>query len=461
MDITSLTFIGFLAFSISLYYLAPPAIRHLLLILLSLIFIATYDVGLLLFLIVYISLNYLLAQFLSKRFRPLIRQLLLFLAVTFDIFVLSYFKYLNFFLSLLGRIVPVLQIPSPPSSASLIIPIGMSFFTFKAISFLVDIYRNPNYPKSFLSFFNYITFFPEFLSGPIDRFSNFIISANQPTAFFYLRFLQGSSRILLGLFKKIVVANNISAIITPVFNNLFQYQGSDLLLSTYLFSLQIYFDFSGYSDIAIGIGKILGFSIPENFNNPYFSSSIKEFWQKWHISLSSWFRDYLYIPLGGNRKGLLRQISNIGIVFLLTGIWHGASINFIIWGLLHGVFQIITLLFTKYVSPLIKINSPLKRIAGVIITFNFVSFAWIFFKTKTFSEARYFFSHLLPPQPLHLNPGLIYFPFLLLVLISATFTISKKTDKPVPFLIFGSLLLLLGILFFSSTETHDFLYFKF
>lgn len=461
MDITSLAFITFIVCIIPLYYLTSPKIRHLLLIPFSLLFIATYDIGLLVFLIGYIIVNHLLACLLSKDFHQFIRKTLLFVAVILDIFILSYFKYLYFFISILNHTFPSWQIPLSSSSIPLIIPLGMSFFTFKAISFLVDVYRNPNYKKSFISFFAYIIFFPEFLSGPIERFSNFIISFSRPKEFSYLLFLQGSSRILLGLFKKVVIANNISTIITPVFSNLTNYQGFDLLLSTYLFSLQIYFDFSGYSDIAIGIGKLLGFSIPENFNNPYFSSSIKEFWLKWHISLSSWFRDYLYIPLGGNRKGFLRQLLNIMVIFLFTGIWHGAGINFIIWGLLHGTFLIIPIIFTKYTSSFFKINQSLKRIIGIIITFNLVNFFWVFFKTKTFSEASYIFSHLLPFQSIHLNINSLYIPFLLSVAVFAIFTFSKRAKSSLIFLLFGNLLLLLGIFFFSSNETHDFLYFKF
>ncbi|MCL4383944.1 hypothetical protein M1116_00655 [Patescibacteria group bacterium] len=460
MDITSPIFVAFALISISFFYLTPAKFRLLLLIFISFIFIATFDASLPLFLIIYTLINYFFGLILSRLTSRTIRQIFLAISIIFDLLLLSYFKYLLFLFTNLTPLFPSLHL-QVPDTYPIIASIGVSFFTFKTISFLFDIFRNPTTIKSYFYFLSYIIFFPEFLSGPISRFSNFYSSSIQPNSFSNDKFFSGTYRLTIGIFKKVVIANNIATIISPVYSNIYHFRGIDLLISTYLFSFQLYFDFSGYSDMAVGLGKILGIPVPENFNNPYLSSSIKEFWQRWHISLSSWFREYLYIPLGGNRKGFLRQMINILIVFLATGIWHGSSWNFVVWGFLHGIYQIITAVYTKFFTSIFTLNQKAKKLIGIFLTFNFVNFAWVFFKTKSLPEAFYILTHLFSSAPIHLNFQVLLFPLAISLLVLPFFYFSKRSPHPVPLYISVNFLLLFGILFFASRQVVDFLYFKF
>lgn len=465
MDITQSIFLIFLTISITIFYLLPSKFRSVFLILASGIFIATYNFGLIFFLIFYIGLNYLFLILLTHISKNNLKKILLALAIIVDLSILIGSKYLLFLLNNLNQVFLWLHHSPLPVQINIIAPIGISFFTFRAIGLLIDTYHQNHSKIPFFKFILFITFFPTFLSGPIDRFSNFSNSIlSRPTNFSFSIFFQGAGRILLGLFKKVVIANNIATLINPVYNNIFSYSGLDLIITAYLFSFQLYFDFSGYSDMAIGMGKILGFSVPENFNLPYFATSIKEFWQRWHISLSSWFRDYLYIPLGGNRRGFIRQIINFLVVFTITGLWHGASWNFLIWGLVHGLMQVINLLYTKFLtvlSPINNISPKIKKIFGILITFNFVNFSWIFFRTQSFKDALYFFSHLFSPSTnlfdYHFLSTIVIPVFILYLLI----ILLQKYPQKLLLKILSFSLLFFGLIFLGQNQSQDFLYFKF
>ncbi len=448
MGITTPLFFIFLCISISLYFILPKNKKNISLLFSSLVFLVTYDINLVLLLLPYTLINYVFIKIKKNKN-------LLLVSVSFNLAFLIFYKYSLFLLTNLNKLDPSILIPNYFNN--LVLPLGISFFTFKTISLLVDSYKNAPKKISYLEFLNYILFFPQFLSGPIERYESFNQSLKKPVLFSSPFFFQGSQRILFGLFKKLVIANNISLIISPIFNSPSDYHGLTLLFSAYLFSFQIFFDFSGYSDIAIGIAKILGFNTPENFDNPYLATNVKQFWQKWHISLSSWFRDYLYIPLGGNRKGSGRQYFNILIVFLATGLWHGSSWNFIIWGLLHGLLVISSTIFAKT-----KIAIP--KVISIFLTFNFVTFSWIFFHANGFKQSLVYIKNMVdftsyanlvifsPLQIPTLSALIIYFLFF-------KFEI-KKTAKPVILGFFYGLVLA-GTLLFASTQTQDFLYFKF
>jgi alginate O-acetyltransferase complex protein AlgI len=309
------------------------------------------------------------------------RKLLLTLSLLVNLGMLFYFKYTNFFLSgyqaLTGQPVPVLHV---------LLPVGISFYTFQTLSYTIDVYRGQIKPlRSIWDFAFFVSFFPQLVAGPIVRASDFIPQI--PKKPFISREDMGRAVLLIaaGLFKKAIISDYISLnYVERIFDMPTRYSGIENLLGVYGYALQIYCDFSGYSDIAIGIALLLGYRLPPNFLSPYQSTSITEFWRRWHISLSSWLRDYLYIPLGGNRKGVVRQYINLFLTMLLGGLWHGASLTFVAWGALHGVALAIDKLFQSVVKPR---SSWFTKLMGWFITFHFVCFCWIFFRAGTFEIA--------------------------------------------------------------------------
>jgi len=309
------------------------------------------------------------------------RKLLMALSLLVNLGMLFYFKYTNFFLSgyqaLTGQPVPILHV---------LLPVGISFYTFQTLSYTLDVYREQIKPlRNIWDFAFFVSFFPQLVAGPIVRASDFIPQIPRPP--YVSRDDMGRAVLLIaaGLFKKAVISDYISLnYVERIFDNPTLYSGIENLLGVYGYALQIYCDFSGYSDIAIGIALLLGYRLPPNFLSPYQSTSITEFWRRWHISLSSWLRDYLYIPLGGNRKGVVRQYINLFLTMLLGGLWHGASLTFVAWGALHGAALAIDKLFQQVVKPG---NGPLVKFLGWVITFHFVCFCWIFFRAGTFEVA--------------------------------------------------------------------------
>jgi D-alanyl-lipoteichoic acid acyltransferase DltB (MBOAT superfamily) len=308
-------------------------------------------------------------------------KLLLILSLLVNLGMLFYFKYTNFFLSgyhaLTGQPVPVLHV---------LLPVGISFYTFQTLSYTIDVYRGQiKALRNIWDFAFFVSFFPQLVAGPIVRASDFIPQIPKPP--FISREDMGRAVMLIaaGLFKKAVISDYISLnYVERIFDNPGLYSGIENLLGVYGYALQIYCDFSGYSDIAIGIALLLGYRLPPNFLSPYQSTSITEFWRRWHISLSSWLRDYLYIPLGGNRKGVVRQYINLFLTMLLGGLWHGASLTFVAWGALHGAALAVDKLFQKVFKPG---DNWLVKLLGWAITFHFVCFCWIFFRAGSFEVA--------------------------------------------------------------------------
>lgn len=262
---------------------------------------------------------------------------------------------------------------------------GISFYTFQSLSYLVDVYKKRiSVERNIVDYSLYIAFFPQLVAGPIERPEHFIHQLKEKHIVSFLKIRDGFVLILWGIFKKIVIADRAAILVDKVYNNLHEFSGISILLATFFFTLQIYCDFSAYSEIAIGSAKVFGFDLIENFDVPYFSRSVKEFWHRWHISLSSWFKDYVYIPLGGNRISNIRTRINIMVTFLLSGLWHGANWTYVIWGGLHGMFQIVESLIFK------KRNEEQKGIvyySRMVLTFLAVSFAWVFFRANTVSDA--------------------------------------------------------------------------
>ena len=325
--------------------------------------------------------EYNFARWIADSGSPGRRKLLMTLSLLVNLGMLFYFKYTNFFLSgyqaLTGQPVPVLHV---------LLPVGISFYTFQTLSYTIDVYRGQIKPlRNISDFAFFVSFFPQLVAGPIVRASDFIPQIpNRP---FISREDLGRAVVLIaaGLFKKAVISDYISVnYVERIFDNPTLYSGIENLLAVYGYALQIYCDFSGYSDIAIGIALLLGYRLPVNFLSPYQSTSITEFWRRWHISLSSWLRDYLYIPLGGNRKGVVRQYVNLFLTMLLGGLWHGASLTFVAWGALHGMALAVDKLFHQVFRPGDK---PLLKELGWLVTFHFVCFCWIFFRAGSFEVA--------------------------------------------------------------------------
>ncbi len=295
---------------------------------------------------------------------------------------LCFFKYTNFFVESFSKI-----IGNDYTALNLIVPIGVSFYTFSAISYLIDIKRKRIQPATLFEVALYLSFFPKLTSGPIQRSGDFFKQMNSDRKIGAETFSEGIQIFLFGLFKKIVLADQLSVFVNQVFENPKIFSSVTVLLGVVAYSFQIYFDFSGYSDMAIGVAKIFGFDLPRNFNLPYMSHNVTELWKRWHISLSSWLQEYLYISLGGNRKGTIRTYLNLIITMVLGGIWHGASWTYVFWGLLHGVALAIHKIWSNITKSSQKHNSRVASFLSISVTFMFVSFCWIFFRADSFNNA--------------------------------------------------------------------------
>jgi len=327
------------------------------------------------------------------------RQLLVGLSLLINLSVLAYFKYTYFVLDIYSSITNTRIIPfdylaqamnqwfgSSFNIDSITLPVGISFFTFQTISYTIDVYRKELKPvRNIIDFGFYVSFFPQLIAGPIVRAKTFIPQIYRKTILSEKWIWWAITLILGGLFKKMVISDFISTnFIDRVFQHPIAYSGLEVILSVYAYALQIYCDFSGYTDIALGVALLLGFRLPKNFNHPYKAISLSDFWRRWHMSLSSWLRDYLYIPLGGNQKGKLRTLINLMITMLIGGLWHGAALKFVIWGALHGI----GLAFNRLLNYIFKQSGPIIRVFGWFITFHFVVLTWIVFRIDSWQNAQ-------------------------------------------------------------------------
>nr|WP_299314430.1 MBOAT family O-acyltransferase [uncultured Aquimarina sp.] len=319
------------------------------------------------------------------------RKVLFGISLFFNLGALFIFKYFNFFIETFTETFLLFGKPISYSSMQFILPVGISFYTFQTLSYTIDVYRRRiDSTDDVVSFFTYVSFFPQLVAGPIERASNLLPQFQKTRIFNYHKSIDGLRLILGGLFKKMVIADNCALIVNNLFENYTEYSGSTLFCGAIFFGFQIYGDFSGYSDIAIGSARLLGFDLMKNFNFPYLSKNLIEFWRRWHISLSTWFRDYIYIPLGGNRVSNSRLIFNILIVFLLSGLWHGANLTFLFWGLIHGGALICTVFVGKYSKLNVFVDDQKSVVIDFFrigVTFFIVTVAWVFFRAETITEA--------------------------------------------------------------------------
>ncbi len=321
-------------------------------------------------------------------------KLFLWLSIINNLGILAVFKYYNFFVTEIQQALDSIGLHTSPVLLQIALPVGISFYTFHGMSYVFDIYREKIKPvANFIDYSLFVAFFPLLVAGPIERANHLLPQVQQKRVFNYTQAVEGCRLILWGLFKKVVVADSLANIADACFDNYTDHNGISLILGAIAFSLQIYGDFSGYSDIALGTAKLFGFELLSNFRFPYFSRDIAEFWRRWHISLSSWFRDYLYIPLGGSRNGRAKAIRNTFIIFLVSGFWHGASWNFIVWGLIHACGFLPLLLLNRnrqYVTDVAAQDRLLpgwKELRQMFFTFTFVTIAWVFFRAETITVA--------------------------------------------------------------------------
>lgn len=383
MSFVSITFAIFLPIVWGLYWLMPKRYQWLILLISSYFFYMSWNIKYVCLILLTTVVSYVSGRFLAVAQSLKVKRIILFSSILICLFVLFLFKYANFFMDILGDFATILSLELHPITLSFLLPVGISFYTFQTLSYVIDVYYGRVLPeKHFGKYAVFISFFPQLVAGPIERTDNLLPQIKREQVFSYDDTVYGLRQMLWGFYKKIVVADTLSYYVDLVYDDPFSYRGGVLLIVVVFFSIQIYCDFSGYSDIAIGTARLFGIKLMTNFNGPYFSTSVNEFWKKWHVSLSTWFRDYIYIPLGGNRKGNIRKHINTLITFLLSGLWHGANWTFIFWGGIHGCAQVI--------ENILQLHSK-KRLRWLSIgsVFMFVTFAWIFFRANTLQEACY------------------------------------------------------------------------
>ncbi len=368
-------------------------IQNALLLIASYVFYGWWDWRFLGLIFLSSTIDFLVGLEISKTEDATKRKSLLGLSLLANLGLLGVFKYYNFFIQSFADAFSFFGTNIDPSRLDLVIPVGISFYTFQTLSYTIDIYRRKLAPTDDpLSFFTYVSFFPQLVAGPIERAANLLPQFNQHRHFDYQNAVRGVVQIIWGLFKKVVIADNCAFIVNQIFADYSSYSGSTLVVGAVLFAFQIYGDFSGYSDMAIGTARLFGFELKTNFSYPYFSRDIAEFWRRWHISLSTWFRDYVYIPLGGSKGGIEKTILNIFIIFLISGFWHGANWTFIFWGFLNAIYFLPLLLRKKNRNHLDLVAKErllpnLKECFGMLSTFLLVTIGWIFFRAKTIGEA--------------------------------------------------------------------------
>ena len=392
-------FLVFFPVVCALYFALPHRYRWLWLLLASCYFYMAFIPAYLLILLGVIAIDF-TAGLLIEKSQGRRRRALLVISLISNLGLLGIFKYFNFANGNLASLAALIDWNYPIQGLEIVLPIGLSFHTFQSMSYTIEVYRGRQPAERHLGIFAlYVMFFPQLVAGPIERPQNLLPQLHAPHAFEYQRVTDGLKLMVWGLFKKVVIADRLALLVDQVYNAPTRYEGPSLVVATIFFAYQIYCDFSGYSDMAIGVAKVLGIDLMKNFNRPYAAGSIADFWRRWHISLSTWFRDYVYIPLGGNRVGRGRWQLNLLVTFLLSGLWHGANWTFVLWGALHGFFLVAANLTAESRARLgARLGAQrfprLLHALQVTGTFALVCFAWIFFRAVSLSDALYVVSHL-------------------------------------------------------------------
>ena len=396
MIFNSLDFAIFLPIVFLLYWFVVNKnlkAQNALIVVASYVFYGWWDWRFLFLILFSTAVDYTVCILLEKENSLIKRKLLLWISILVNLGFLGFFKYYNFFLDNFIASFSFFGMEIKSTSLNIILPVGISFYTFQTLSYSIDVYRKKMHAtKDFVAFSAFVSFFPQLVAGPIERATQLLPQFKKERKFNYNEAVIGSKQILWGLFKKMVIADNCAYYANMIFDNSANLSGSTLLLGAIFFTFQIYGDFSGYSDIAIGTARLFGFRLMRNFAYPYFSRDIAEFWRRWHISLSTWFRDYLYIPIGGSRGSKFQQIRNIFIVFIVSGFWHGANWTFVFWGFLNALYFIPLMLSNRNRQYLDIVAEhtylpSIKEFLKILVTFSLTVFAWIFFRAENMTHA--------------------------------------------------------------------------
>ncbi|MGK7961255.1 MBOAT family O-acyltransferase [Crocosphaera sp.] len=483
MLFNSIDFAIFLPIVFILYWLLQRRslrLQNLLIVGASYFFYGQWDYRFLGLIIFSTLTDYLIGLRLGKpHVKPTVRKVLLFTSIGVNLGILGLFKYYNFFLENITTVFSFFGQDIPISSLNIILPVGISFYTFQTLSYSIDVYqRKIKATQDLIAFSAFVSFFPQLVAGPIERAAHLLPQFHRQRKFNYYEAVDGLRQILWGLFKKMVIADNCATYANEIFNNSSNYSGSTLLLGAFFFTFQIYGDFSGYSDIAIGVAKLFGFDLMQNFAFPYFSRDVAEFWRRWHISLSTWFRDYLYIPLGGSRGGTGMKVRNTFLIFLVSGFWHGANWTFIVWGAINAIYFLPLLLLRKNrqnmdIAGQGKYLPSAKEVLSIAVTFGLTMLAWIFFRAENLNHALsyiqgIFNSSLLSIPDFPNRKDAVFFLILIVYFVliewlgrENQYAIEKlflKQNRILRWIYYYSLIYM--IIFFAGQE-QDFIYFQF
>lgn len=451
-------------------------IQNILLVISSYFFYACWDWRFMFLLGFSTILDFVSGLQIAKVNSKLSKKIWLILSVGINLGFLGVFKYYNFFVESFAELLASFGLTAHFTTLNIILPVGISFYTFHGLSYVFDIYNDKIKPcHSWINYSLFVSFFPLLVAGPIERATHLLPQVEKARTFNYSKSIDGLRQILWGLFKKVVIADNCAVLADSVFNNSDQYHGSSLILGAIFFTIQIYGDFSGYSDIALGSARLLGFELLKNFSFPYFSRDIAEFWRRWHISLSSWFKDYLYIPLGGSRGTMVQTIRNTFIIFLVSGFWHGANWTFLMWGGLNALFIMPSIIFKSNRRNLNvvaqgRILPSVTEVLQVASTFLLSTFAWIFFRAESIHHAFYFIKDIFTPELFSL-PKMYSGQVLLLILLffsvewmgrENNYAIEKIGLKVKSSFLRWAFYYTIGILIFLYSGHHQaFIYFQF
>lgn len=403
MLFNSVIYLIFLPIVVLLYYLFPSKIKQLWLLVASYYFYMCWNKNYVLLIFLSTLITYvcglLLEQIKVREWKEktivLCKKLTVAISLLLNFGVLFYYKYINFTIDTINKGINFAGWECKIQNFDIILPVGISFFTFQAVGYTIDVYRDEiEAEKNFVRYALFVSFFPQLVAGPIERSKNLLNQLKKIKPFDVVRAESGLFTIAYGLFLKIVIADNISSVIDPVFKEVTSYTGMELCMASMLFAFQVYCDFNGYTKMAIGSAQILGYRLHENFDAPYLAVSVKDFWRRWHISLTSWFRDYLYIPLGGSKKGILRKQINIIIVYLCSGLWHGAAWHYVIWGGLNGLLSVAEDVCNPIRKKCISFfriddNRKIYRVFRRVVTFILIDVTWVFFRAEAVGDAFY------------------------------------------------------------------------
>lgn len=478
MLFNSIDFAIFLPIVFILYWFATNKnlkLQNLLIVAASYLFYGWWDWRFLSLIFFSTIVDYSVGLGLLKQENQTKRKILLWTSILVNLGFLGFFKYYNFFLDNFITAFSFFGTEIKANSLNIILPVGISFYTFQTLSYSIDVYKRKLEPtKDFIAFSAFVSFFPQLVAGPIERATHLLPQFYTKRTFDYSKAVDGMRQILWGLFKKIVIADNCAEYANLIFNNSADYSGSTLVLGALFFTFQIYGDFSGYSDIAIGTSRLFGYDLMRNFNFPYFSRDIAEFWRRWHISLSTWFRDYLYIPLGGSRGGTWMKVRNTFIIFIVSGFWHGANWTFIVWGALNAIYFLPLLLTNNNRNNLEtvaqgKLLPSIKELSFMILTFGLTVFAWIFFRAENIGHALSYISEIFSssifsiPEVRPRNIILLTFGFVFIEWLGreqqfAIQNLGFKWKRPLRYAMYYAIII--AIFWFGGKE-QQFIYFQF